>query len=146
MATIIHGYLTPEQWRLERLRERNYFLIEAMKKYPDYRCITPDRTFFMVVNDEDEAKKLGHLILAEGSTNRLHDEDWAWLEEIAGAICSSDDCDVSCVPMVYVDEAELIRDWKELHDVSGVRMNTDDEEKLDERLEMLDAVDEDEKD
>jgi len=53
---------------------------------------------------------------------------------MAGAICSSDDCDVSCVPMVYFDEAELIRAWKELHAISGVRMNADHEEWLDERL------------
>jgi hypothetical protein len=135
MATIIHGYPTPEQWRLERQRERNYFLIEAVKKYSDYRCITPDRTFYMVSNDD--AEKLGHLILAEGSTNRLHEDDREWLEEMAGAICSSDDCDVSCAPLIYSDEAELIRAWKELHAISGLRMSTADEEELDERLEWL---------
>jgi len=144
MATLISGYLSPEQWRLERQRERNYFLIEAVKKYSDYRCTTPDRTFYMVTNDDVE--KLGHLILAEGSTNRLHDEDRAWLEQMAGAICSSDDCDVSCLPMVYFDEADLIRAWKELHAISGLRMNADDEETLDERLYEDEDSDEDDED
>jgi len=58
-----------------------------------------------MVSNEDAAK-LGHLILAERSTNRLHYEDREWLEAMAGAICSSDDRDVSCVPMIYSDEAE----------------------------------------
>jgi hypothetical protein len=32
------------------------FQIEAVKKYPDYRCITPDRTFYLVMNDADGSR------------------------------------------------------------------------------------------
>jgi len=42
--------------------------------------------------------------------------------------------------------SRVIRAWKELHAISGLRMNADDEEWLDERLEMLDADDEGDED
>jgi hypothetical protein len=142
MAEVYSRKLTQEQWRLEQRLARNYFLVEAAKKYPDYFCVTPDRTFYMV-NVEGDVEKLGHLILAEGSTNRVHDDDRVWTGQIRLVICSSDDCDISSVPMIYHDEAEGIRAWKELHAISGLRMTADDEEWLDKRLEMLDADDED---
>jgi hypothetical protein len=47
--------------------------------------------------------------------------------------------------LIYHTEAELIRAWKELHAISGLRMNAEDEEKLDERL-YEDEAEEDEDD
>jgi hypothetical protein len=142
---IIREKLTPKQARLERLSTRNYFMIEAVKKYPDYRCDTRDQTFYMVLNSVD-GQKLSHLILAEESTNRLHDDDLGWLEQTGVVICSSTDCDDTAVPMLYADQPSGIRAWKELHDVSGVKMSADDEDSLDDRLELLGEDEDDEDD
>jgi hypothetical protein len=49
-------------------------------------------------------------------------------------------------PLIYRSEVELIRAWKELHSISGLRMNADVEEELDERLYEDEDSDEDEDD
>jgi len=113
MATIVS--ITPEQRKLEQPRVRNFHLAAAVKRYPDYRLDTPDgRTFFMVLNDTDGAgvTKLEHLILAEGSTTHVDDEQLEQLEEKAALICS-DDVDMSARPMVYSNVPEAIRAWRE---------------------------------
>jgi hypothetical protein len=133
MATTYSVIRTPELDHQIRISQ----LCEAVQKRPDY--FTPDRTFFMATRG-DNGTRLGYLILAEGGTDRLSADDWAWLEPLAGVIVASGDFDA---PLIYHNEAELIRAWKELHSISGLRMSAEDEEKFDERLELLDTDDED---
>jgi hypothetical protein len=136
MAHFESGILTPARMHQTRVSQ----LCEAVQKRPDY--FTPDRAFFMATRG-DNGKRLGYLILAEGGTDRLYARDWAWLEQLAGVIVASGDCDA---PLIYRSEVELIRAWKELHSISGLRVNADDEE-LDERLyqhEDSDEVEDDE--
>jgi hypothetical protein len=121
MATTYSVFRTPELSHLIRVSQ----LCEAVQKRPDY--FTPDRTFFMATRG-DNGKRLGHLILAEGGADRLYKHDWEWLGQIAGVIVASNDYET---PLIYNSEAELIRAWKELHSISGLRMNADDEEMLD---------------
>ena len=130
------GILTRERIHQTRVSQ----LCEAVQKRPDY--FTPDRTFFMATRG-DNGKRLGNLILAEGGTDRLYKHDWAWLDQLAGVIVASGDYDA---PLIYRSEAELIRAWKELHSISTLRMNADDEEELDERLYEDEDSDEDEDD
>ena len=86
MAHFESGILTPARMHQTRVSQ----LGEAVQERPDY--FTPDRTFFMATRGDD-GKRLGHLILAEGGTDRLYARDWAWLEQLAGVIVASGDCD-----------------------------------------------------
>src|SRR5882762_584075 len=137
MAEIYSGISSPELEFQIRISQ----LCEAVQKRPDY--VTPDRTFFMSTRG-DNGKRLGHLILAEGGTDRLYKHEWVLLEQLAGVIVLSGNYDS---PLIYHSETELIRAWKELHAISGLRMNADDEETLDERLyEDEDSDEDDEED
>src|SRR6266404_1913257 len=129
------GILTPELQHEMRVSQ----LCEAVQKRPDY--FTPGRAFFMATRGDNG--RMGHLILAEGGTDRLYKHDWVWLEQLAGVIVPLDNYDS---PLIYHSEAELIRAWKELHAISGLRMNADDEETLDERLYEDEDSDEDDAD
>ena len=146
MAKISYGSINSAEHQLAQPGIRNFFLCEAVKKYPDGCLVTPDRTFFMVVNDAgpDGQTKLAHLILAEGSTTRIDAEQEAQLQRTIAVICSSNDVDTAAQPMIYRDVAELVRAWKELRQIAGVQMSADDAERLDDLSEESDEDDESE--
>ncbi len=126
---IIRGTVTPESQRQDLICAPSI----AVKKHPAFACATPDGCKFFMATSGDSGKKLGHLILVEELTDELSPDVWAWLESIAGVIASSEDSEL----LIYYDRTELVRAWRELNRISGVRMSADEEDDLEAWLERM---------